>query len=312
MSAESPTNGPLPRLPARDPRGHKGTFGTVVVIGGQAMAPRLMLGGPALSARAALRAGCGLVVLAMPEPLLVAALGVAAEATGVALACDGEGEIDPSASAETLDRFLPTAQAIALGPGFGAREAQRQVVMRLVSADAAPMVIDADALNALSETERFDLDFRARAILTPHPGEFARLAARLGLELDPTAPERRRDAAERLAQRLGAVVVLKGAGTVVSDGLRTWVAEVGNAALASAGSGDVLTGIAASFVAQFHRGSAGAAPQLDLFDCARLAVQVHGLAADRWASRHGDAGLLAHELCDLVPDVLAALRGEGT
>jgi len=292
-------------LPARDPRGHKGTFGTVVIIGGQAAAPRVMLGGPALSARAALRSGCGLVVLAMPQPILSEALAVAPEATGLALPCDGDGELDPSRSAELLDAHLPTAHAVAIGPGFGARLPQQQVVMRLVANDLVPMVIDADALNALAETERFDLDLRAKAILTPHPGEFARLAARLGLDADPVSPTHRAIAAERMAQRLGVVVVLKGAGTIVSDGLRTWTADVGNAALATAGSGDVLTGITASFVAQFHRGGAHA---LDLFECARLAVDVHGRAADHWASQHGAAGLLAHELCDLIPDVLAGLR----
>lgn len=294
-----------PVLPPRDARGHKGTFGTVVVIGGQAAGPRMMLGGPALTARAALRAGCGLVVLAMPEPILPGALAVAPEATGLALPCSGDGELDPSRSAEMLDVHLPTAHAVAIGPGLGARMAQQQIVMRLVATEEVPLIIDADALNALSETPRFDLDFRASAILTPHPGEFARLAARLGIEADPIDPDRRAEAAERLAQRLGTIVVLKGARTVVSDGLRSWTADVGNAALATAGSGDVLTGIAASFTAQFHRPPSAT---LDLFDCARLAVQVHGRAADLWASRHGQAGLLAHELCDLIPDVLAAMR----
>jgi NAD(P)H-hydrate epimerase len=267
-----------------------------------------MLGGPALTARAALRAGCGLAILAMPEPLLASALAVVPEATGLALPCGRDGELDSSKCAETLDEHLSAAHAIAIGPGLGARLSQQQIVMRLVAGDGAPIVIDADALNALAETERFDLDFRAKAILTPHPGEFSRLAARLSIDADPVTPARRRHAAERLAQRLGAVVVLKGSETVVADGLRSWTAHVGNAALATGGSGDVLCGIVASFVAQFHR--AGAGSVLDLFDCARLAVQCHGLAADAWSAKHGSAGLLAHELCDLVPDVLSTMRAK--
>lgn len=302
-----PTDDAPPRLPARDPAGHKGTFGTVAIIGGQATAPRMMVGGPALAARSALRAGCGLVILAMPEPILAAALEIVPEATGVPLPCAPNGAIDPSAAAEAIDRHLAGASVLALGPGLGVGAAQEQVVMRLVSREGDAMVVDADALNCLAATERFDLDFRAKAILTPHPGEFARLAERLGIQADPVDPARRDEAAQTLARRLGAVVVLKGARTVVSDGLRTWSAAIVNPALATAGSGDVLTGIASSFMAQFHRGAA-AAGRLDLFDCARLAVQVHGAAAALWSERHGAAGLLAHELCDLVPDVLAGLR----
>lgn len=299
---------PPPLLPPRDPRGHKGTFGTVCVIGGHASAPRMMIGGPALCARAALRTGCGLVVLAMPEPILAAALEVAPEATGIPLPCASDGSLRSSAAAEAIDRVRESAQAIVVGPGLGLGEAQRQVVLRLAAFDDPPLVIDADALNALAATDRFDLDLRAKAILTPHPGEFSRLVERLGLHADPIAPERRPDAALRLAQRVGAVVVLKGAGTVVSDGLRAWVSRRGNAALATAGSGDVLAGVIASLVAQFHRAERGSA-SMSLFDAARLGVEIHGRAAESWSASHGDAGLLAHELCDLIPGVLASMRG---
>jgi len=292
-----------PPLPARDPAGHKGTFGTVAVIGGQATAPRMMVGGPALAARSALRAGCGLAVLAMPEPILAAALEIVPEATGVPLPCRADGSIDASRSAQVIDEHLSNATVLAIGPGFGAGAPQQQVVMRLVAREGAPLVIDADALNSLAEVERFDLDFRAKAILTPHPGEYARLAARLGIEADPVDPGRRIDAATALSRRLGAIVLLKGANTIVTDGLRSWAASIVNPALATAGSGDVLTGIVASFAAQFHRSG-----MLDLFDCARLAVQAHGAAAGAWSERHGSAGLLAHELCDLLPEAIERMR----
>jgi NAD(P)H-hydrate epimerase len=150
-------------------------------------------------------------------------------------------------------------------------------------------------------------------ILTPHPGEFRRLAAAVGIEADPIDPRGRSEAAAALAGRLGCIVVLKGAGTVVSDGLRTWVNQTGNAALATAGTGDVLTGVIAGLVAQFHREAVprgAAAGGLSLFDCARLGTRLHGLAADRWAGRHGTAGLLVRDLLDELPDAMQQMRSD--
>lgn len=294
----------LPELPPRDPRGHKGTFGTVCVIGGQATAPRVMIGAPALAATAALRSGAGLAVIAAPEPIMRAVLGLAAGATGLALPVDDAGTLRPSEVAALLDRSLPSYDCLAVGPGWGAGAAQQQVLARLLAMGSVPMVLDADALNAMAARRLVQADFRARAVLTPHPGEFRRLAACFGIDADPVRPEERPEAAGALARRLGAVVVLKGAGTVVSDGQRTHVNDTGNAALATAGTGDVLTGVIAGLVAQFFGGD-----DLGLFECAQLGVRLHGLAADAWASRHGEAGLLATELVDFLPDAMAALRG---
>jgi NAD(P)H-hydrate epimerase len=298
----------LPRLPRRDPEGHKGTFGTVCVIGGQAHAPRVMIGGPAFTASAALRSGAGLCILAVPAPIMAAALVIAPGATGLALPVDRDRALRSSAAAEILDAHLGSADCVAIGPGFGTGDAQQQIVVRLLAGSETPLVVDADALNTLAALRDFPGDLGAPAILTPHPGEFRRLAKALALgaeaESGATDPARRADAATRLAARLGCVVVLKGAGTVVSDGLGTWTCRAGCAALATAGTGDVLTGVIASFVAQFAREPAG----LSLYDCARLGVEVHGRAGDRWASRHGDAGLVAQELIDEIPDVLRDLR----
>jgi NAD(P)H-hydrate epimerase len=169
-----------------------------------------------------------------------------------------------------------------------------------------PLVIDADAINALAGLPDFGRDLRAQAVFTPHPGEYRRLAETLGLDADPARAESRPAAAEALARRLGCVVVLKGAGTVVSDGLDTWTNASGNVALATAGTGDVLTGVIAGLVAQY-----GGAGGLSLYDCARLGVRAHGLAADRWSADHGDTGLLAEELLDELPHVMAELRTGG-
>lgn len=298
----------LPCLPPRSPKGHKGTFGTVCVIGGQAAPPRVMLGGPAFSATGALRVGAGLAVLAVPEPLMESALEVAPSATGLALPVDEQGHLHPSRVAALLDQYLDGYDCLAVGPGLGDDTAQRQIMARLIARDEPPMVIDADGLNALAAMPDFQRDLRARVVLTPHPGEFLRLAAALGITADPVEPASRPAAADELAQRLGCVVVLKGAATIVSDGIDNWTNTTGNAALATAGTGDVLTGVIAGLIAQFAEDRGGLGVRLSLFDCARLGVYMHGRAADRWAEAHGDAGLLAEDLLALIPDAVAELR----
>lgn len=299
-------NEALPVLPARPHDGHKGTFGTVCVVGGQVAAPRVMVGGPALAALGALRSGAGLAVLAVPKPIIAAALTVAPGATGLALPVDRKGRLEPSDVAEVLDGFMTQFACLAAGPGLGADEPQQRVVARLVGLHEPPMVIDADALNALAALPDFNRDLAARAVLTPHPGEFRRLADRLGIDADLARPDGRADAARQLAQRLGCVVVLKGAGTVVTDGISTWTCTTGNVALATAGTGDVLTGLIAGLIAQYGRDDP---PSLSLYDCARLGVHLHGLAADRWRDQNGDAGLLATDLLEEIPRALKVMRG---
>ena len=302
----------LPALPPRATEGHKGTFGTVCVIGGQALVPRVMIGGPAFAALGALRAGAGLAVLAVPEPVMKHSLVIAPSATGLALPVDRSGAIDPSAAAKVIDEWMPRFDCLAIGPGLGTDVPQQQVVVRLLSRDDVPMVIDADALNCMAALRDFHLDLKAHAILTPHPGEFDRLAMALGMQpLGAAAhdPDKRRVAAEQLAQRLGAIVVLKGAGTMVSSGLETWCNTSGTPALATAGTGDVLTGVIAGLVSQFATERAKRAGHtLSLYDCARWGVHIHGLAAERWSKHHGDAGMLASDLLDLIPDVIQSLR----
>lgn len=310
----------LPHLPARNPAGHKGTFGTVCVIGGQVADPRVMIGGPAFAAEAALRSGCGLAVLAVPRPIMASALVAAPSATGLALPVGADRALIANEVAELLDAHASSFDCIAIGPGWGADVPQQQILVRLMAQGEKPMVIDADAINAMASLPDVHRDLHCHAVLTPHPGEYRRLAERLAIDADPVTPGGRCTAAEQMAARLGCVVVLKGQGTVVSDGIRTVVNESGNAALATAGTGDVLTGIIAGFVAQFFRPSLGTGTKqidarqqggLSLFDCARLGVDAHGRAADAWAATHGEAGMLARDLLDEIPDVLKALAGGG-
>lgn len=313
---------PFPSLPARPEHGHKGTFGTVCVIGGQCAGARMMIGGPAFSAGAALRIGCGLAVLAMPEPILASGLTITPSATGLALPVDEDGRPLPAEVAWILDRDADKFDCIAIGPGFGDDGPQQQIVVRLIAQDETPIVIDADALNAMARVRDFRGDFRAKAILTPHPGEFERLAAPLGIDFDPHDRAIRERAAAEMAQRLGCVVVLKGRATVVSDGLEVWVNDTGNVSLATAGTGDVLTGVIAGLVAQFFKphvgiGSRQVPPErqggLSLFDCARLGVRMHGIAADLWSAerQRTSAGLLASELAAYLPMARRSLETAG-
>lgn len=272
-----------------------------------------MIGAPALTALAALRAGCGLARMAMPASILRAALTIAPGATGVALPQDDEGRPLPSPSAEVLGRELEGASCLAVGPGWGVGFERQQMLIWLVSQDQCPIVLDADGLNNLAQVPEFSVDLRAPLILTPHPGEYRRLAAALGIEADATRDDERPRAAEQLARRLGCVVALKGAGTVVTDGLQTWVAPHRNPVLATGGTGDVLTGVLASFVAQFWKPPLGrVTPRqqggLDFFDIACWGVTIHARAAERWSRAHGDAGMLATDLIDAIPDTLREAR----
>lgn len=312
----------LPTLPARDPAGHKGTFGTVAIVGGSARADTRMIGAPALAATAALRAGCGLARLIMPAPILDAALTIAPCATGRAIPTDTEGNIIPHEAAAVIDAVIRDCTCLAIGPGLGRGEGPRAAVLRAVQQQNVPVVVDADALNCLSEVPQLTRDLRAAAVFTPHPGEFRRLTRAMGIKDDLGLDASRERGAEQLAQRLGCIIVLKGAGTVVSDGARTWTNTTGHPCLATGGSGDVLTGVIASLLAQFVASAPavtqpGSLPRppgrpLDLFDAARVAVSIHGRAGESWATRSGaSGGMLATDLLDELPLAVERMRQPG-
>jgi ADP-dependent NAD(P)H-hydrate dehydratase len=306
---------PLPPLPPRDPRGHKGTFGTVLVVGGCAEQARRMIGAPALASLGALKAGAGLARLLTPEPILNHAIALCPASTGAGIPVDDHNAVIPHECARLLDEQMADARCIVVGPGLGTGTGQRAIVLRCIQQEEVPVVIDADGLNALAEMPEIWRDFRAAAILTPHPGEYRRLADALKVGEDPVRPESRPAAAEALAQRLGCIVVLKGAGTVVSDGQRTWMSPAADSVLATGGTGDVLAGIVAGLVAQFV-GPLMPRPlprppgrPLDLFDAARLGVEIHARAAARWKQQaSASAGMLPHELAGCIPEVMQQLK----
>ena len=292
-----------PQLPPRDALGHKGSFGSVLVIGGCVHGERTMLGGIMLAARGALRVGAGRVIAAVPAPLASEALLMLPEATVVALAVDNDGALLASEAAAALDRASHEASVTLIGPALGRSASVDNIVMRLITLGEKPLIIDADAIRAFASHQDPARDLRGVVVFTPHPAEARALAQRLELDIDCVERSTRPHAAIALASRLGAVVALKGAGTITSDGLHTFRCDHGNAALATGGSGDVLTGVIAGLFAQFATHSSFNAASLTA-----LAVDIHARAGDLWAARHGEAGALAHEIADLVPDVLRAMR----
>lgn len=277
-------------LPRRPDDGHKGTFGTVLVVGGCDDVDSMMLGGPAFSALGALRSGSGRCVLATPKQVLAEALGAAPSATGLPLAEDESA----------IDRIRVAArevQAEVVGPGFGRSGWAVAIVRDRLASTGPPLVLDADGLNALARCPEMVPGERA-LVLTPHPGEYQRMA--MAFELSPSVAgktdDERTTAASTLAGHTGGTVVLKGDRTVVSDGLRSWVCEVGSVSLATAGTGDVLSGVLGGLLAQ--------PSENDVFENAVLGVWLHAMAGDLWSSRHGDRGLLAADLAAAIPDVL--------
>lgn len=308
MSVGEPPPRP-PSLPPRPRHGHKGTFGTVVVVGGSMRSDAVMLGAPALAARAALRSGAGLCRVLAPAQALPHIITLAPSATGVPLPTDDSGELVSHRCAEVLDGALVGADALVIGPGLGLTQGSAALSLRAVQQEDAPVVVDADAINCLAEVPELLRDFRSAAVLTPHPGEFRRIADALAITADPVDPASRPRAAEALAQRLGCIVALKGAGTIVTDGQTTWTCPHGDPCLATAGTGDVLAGLIGGLAAQFVRLGRGAGG-LSLFDAARVGVLSHALAGETWSRSHAaSAGLLALELADLLPGVLEPMRG---
>jgi len=276
--------------PALAADAHKGDAGRVLIVAGSAMMP----GAAILAGRGALRAGAGLVTIACQDRTLTEILPAAIpEATYLDLDVrrairDQKGRAFGGLLTERADH------AIACGPGLGVVAEIRDLVDVLVQEFTGPVVLDADALNVLGpEPERL-ADAVCQLVLTPHPGEASRL---LGREIS-AEPEDRRDAAMELARRAGAVVCLKGRGTVVTDGERTEVNETGNPGLATAGSGDVLSGICAAYLASSQQDPSGG---FDVLRAARAAVHVHGLAGDLARDELGERAVTASDLIAHLP-----------
>ena len=266
-------------LPPRPADSHKGTYGTLLTVCGSYP----MAGAALLCARGALRSGVGLLRAALPHsvyPLLV-------EAVPEAVFCpvaEREGGFCADAI-PALDDALTAADAVVLGCGLGRGEGQTAVVRHILAHSTIPVILDADGINAVTPHIVREEARSAPLILTPHPGEMARLT---GLTV-PQVQADRVAAASRLAQDTGAVVVLKGHRTLIAapDG-RLTENPTGNPGMATGGSGDVLAGIIGSLVAQ------GLSP----YDAAVCGVYLHGAAGDRAAATHSQRGMLPTDLIE--------------
>lgn len=270
----------LPRLPQRPADAHKGDFGRVLLIGGS----QGMSGAITLAALAALRGGSGLVTVAVPAGIQQVVARQEPSYMTAGLPQDGEGQFASGALA-AIDDQLSTYDAVGCGPGMGQSAAAGELARQLYNSLGAPLVMDADALNVLAG-EFSRLQPAGARILTPHPGEFRRLAGR---DFDDRAASEQ--AARQWAADHRLVLVLKGQRTLITDGESSFNNQTGNPGMATGGCGDVLTGLIVALLGQ------GLAP----LAAARLGVYLHGLAGDLAAEAVGEVSLIASDLLEQLP-----------
>lgn len=282
------------RLPPRPDRAHKGTFGSLLVVAGSIDYP----GAPLLTALGAARAGAGVVRVAAAESVAARLAGVVPELTWMALDEEAPGLIAPGGW-RRITTEAPSYDALVIGPGLGSQPATQRRARQLLASIRIPTVVDADGLNALAATQRWWQPVRAPLVVTPHPGEFARLSGAPAPSSDDD--NARAAAAAEAAEAWNAVVVLKGAHTVVAapDG-ELLASAIETPALATAGSGDLLAGAIGAFLA------GGASP----LDAAGCGVAVHGAAGLLAADRIGTAGVIARDIAALLPEAIGQLRAQ--
>lgn len=291
------TGGPRP-APALPDYAHKGMAGRVLAVCGS----ETMSGAAILVLTAAQRSGAGLVTLACFHRELLNVLPAAIPEAVY---------LDISRSRDLMARRLPaqlTGRADdvrVVGPGLGVSGRTNELVRRLICDDfGGPLLLDADALNVIGDAPEVLGQFEGPLVITPHPGEAARL---LGCASISPEQDERRDVALQIAQRSGAIVCLKGAHTVITDGQRVEINETGNPGMATAGSGDVLCGVMAAYLA-----STVQQPSDDwtAFDAVRSAVHVHGLAGDLAAAKLGRRGMIASDIVRFLPEAQLLFEAE--
>lgn len=271
---------------------HKGDCGRVLVVAGS----RGMTGAACMTAESAARVGAGLVTLAVPASVQPVVAGKLTEVMTVALPETKEQTLSQTAREEILS-LLERSDVLALGPGISTHPETVSLVCQLIKTLPVPGVIDADGLNALIGCPELFAQSPSPLIITPHPGELARL-----LELSISLVQAQRLLmAEKAAALWKAVVVLKGAGTVIaSPDEETYINSTGNPGMATGGMGDVLTGVITGLLAQ----------GMNLVKAAAAGVFIHGLAADRLAAEKGMRGLLAGDVITVLPEIIKMLEKE--
>ncbi len=292
----------LPKLAVRKSNTHKGNYGRVLVLAGSPG----MTGAAYLCSKAALRSGSGIVTLGIPESLnpimeakLTCVMTYPLPETKVST-LSNKGRKDILKLCETFD-------AVALGPGLSQQPETRELILWLIKNIDCSIVIDADGLNALTNKTDTLHKIKKHAVLTPHPGEMLRLSGP-GLHSTRDVQKGRLNSATQFVQSIQKkitdsqklIVVLKGDKTIVTDDRRAYVNRSGNPGMATAGSGDVLTGIIVSLIGQ----------GLDVFDASQLGVYLHGLAGDIAAKKKGELSMIASDIIDYLPDAFIKYKKE--
>lgn len=270
----------LSLLPDRNPWGHKGNFGKLLLLCGS----RGYTGAAFFAAMGALRAGAGLVFLGVPESIY----GIEAVKLNEPVIFplpDAGGRLSADAVPEILTR-LPQMDAVLVGPGLGQSEGTLAVVRAVLEKAKCPVVVDADGINVLSAHRDLLRGRKLPTILTPHDGEFARLGGVIG--------EDRMAAAAALAEELGCVVLLKGHETCITDGTDGYLNPTGNPGMAVGGSGDVLAGVITALL------GAGLPP----LEAAACGAWLHGAAGDRCAAELGQYGMLPTDMLSALPRLM--------
>jgi NAD(P)H-hydrate epimerase len=280
----------IPKLAPRPRDAHKGRYGTVLVIAGG----RGMAGAAGLCGAATLRSGAGLVRVATTAEVQPVVASFEPSYMTYPLPSRDDGLIDFARSRAILPGLIEHADVLAVGPGLGQSDDNRELIRYLIAESERPMILDADGLNMLVGQTDLLAGLSRPVILTPHPGEFAHLSGR---DIPTVQQDRVKHAADLATMSEQLVVVLKGAGTVVTDGRRYFINSTGNPGMATGGSGDVLTGVIAALLAQ----------RMPAFEAAQLGVFVHGLAGDIARDHHGEIGMIAGDIVDSLPDAFVHL-----
>ena len=267
-------------LPDRKPDSHKGDFGRILLLCGS----RGYTGAAALAAMGALRSGAGLVYLGVPESIYAIEAVKLTEPVVFPLP-DCDGKLAETAAASVME-MLPRMDAVLIGPGLGQSDGTLAVLKAVIAHAACPLVVDADGINLLAAHKDILRGRTAPTILTPHMGEFARIGGNIAAD--------RKTAAVEMALDLDAVIVLKGHGTVITDGNFCYLNPTGNPGMAVGGSGDVLAGMIAGLLGQ----------GLDPVSAAACAAWLHGAAGDACAAEMSQYGMLPTDMLDQIPRLM--------
>lgn len=267
-------------LPDRDLMAHKGDFGRILLLCGS----RGYTGAAYLATMGALRTGAGLVYLGVPESIY--AIEAVKLNEPIVFPLPDEGGMLAAGAVEQIKTMLPKMDAVLIGPGLGQSKGTLAALKAVLREFAGPVVLDADGINLLSKHKYILRGRTAPTVLTPHEGEFCRLAG----EIEPD----RQTAAENLARELGCMIVLKGHGTIITNGSKTYRNPTGNPGMAVGGSGDVLAGMITSLLGQ----------GIEPMDAAAGAVWLHGAAGDCCAEKMGQYAMLPTDLLEELPRLM--------